>query len=219
MLFRVTLMALLVAAPALAQGSDCDALRRVLAVAARSNLDVGDLPHLEPQLCGGPRARTACQDLDAFWMLAMALEQPQEIVSALEAQRGLWCARGDEPSRALEWPGGSLLRTSRGTLTWPNGVMARNSSDSWFAPSGVMVRSSSGTLSYPTGVQARSSRGSWSLPSGVQVDEGRLASLACQANQAWCRFFLGELGQSGGVRRDFAQLGLGRLAGQADVRR
>ena len=171
MIARAALLAAVFAAPAFAQSSDCDALRRVLAIADRSSVSVGDLARLEPELCGRPVARgSTCQQLDAFWMLALALEQPAELVGGLEAQRAIWCGRGDEPVRPLQWPGGSTLRSSSGR---------------------------------------------WSLPSGELADEGRIAALACQADLQWCRFFFGEVQRSSGLHRDFAMLGLGRLAGQA----
>lgn len=216
MLARAVVVAAVVAAPAFAQASDCEALRRVLAIAHRAQVDAGDLARLEPQLCGAPATGgSTCAQLDAFWMLAMALEEPQATLSGLEAQRAVWCGRGEEPSRPLQWPGGGTLRSSTGTLSWPDGTMARSASGTWYASSGALVRSSSNTLYYPSGPIARSSSGRWSLPSGEFADEGRLAGLACQADMQWCRFFLAEARASGGTRRDFALLGLGRLAGRA----
>lgn len=204
---RLLLIIACLAAPAFADGEDCQAVRRALSLAANQNLATGDLPRLELQLCGRPE-RT-CQQLDAFWMLSLALEQPAEISSALEAQRGVWCGKDAEPTRPLQWPGGQVLRSTSGTLSWPSGTMARSSAGSWSAPEGTLVRSSSGSLSYPNGTLARSSSGRWSLPSGEFADEGRIASLACAADAQWCRFFLGEINRQSGVSRDFAQLGLG----------
>ena len=204
---RLILIVSLLAAPAFADGDDCQAVRRVLALAASQRLATGDLPKLEQQLCGRPQR--ACEQLEAFWMLSMALDQPAEISSALEAQRGVWCGKDTEPTRTLQWPDGEVLRTGSGTLSWPNGTMAQSSSGSWFSPAGVMVRSSTGSLSYPNGALARSTSGRWSLPSGELVDEGRIASLSCAQDSGWCRFFLGQLNREGGVVRDFAQLGLG----------
>lgn len=174
-----------------------------------------ELRHLELQACGRP-ARTACQQLEEFWMLSLALRQPQETTSALEAQRGVWCAREAEPARALQWPDGRQLRSTSGMLSWPDGTMARSSGGSWSAPNGRLVRSSSGTLTYPGGTLARSSSGRWSLPSGGFADEGRIASLACANEVQWCRFFLQESTRSTGVLRDFARLGLGLLASPED---
>ncbi len=218
MRLRALLVAACLAAPAVtfAQPSDCDAIRRVLAIAERYSLDVGDLLHLEPQLCGKPQGRVACQQLDEFWMLAMALEQPSETLNALEAQRAVWCGREDEPPRPLQWPNGATLRTSSGALSWPTGTLARSSGGTWSAPSGTMVRTSSGSLSYPSGTLARSSSGRWTLPNGTLAEEGRLAALACEQELSWCRFFLSEAAQSSGVRRDFALLGLARMAGPRD---
>lgn len=216
MLARAFAVVALLAAPAFADPSDCDAVRRVLSLAGRAEVDVGDLARLEARVCATAPARgETCRELDAFWMLATALERPQEELTALEAQRTVWCGRGGEPTRPLQWPGGTTLRSSSGTLTWPGGTMARTSSGAWYAPSGSLVRSSSGTLYYPSGPIARSSSGRWSLPSGELADEGRLAALACEGDLSWCRYFLGEAQQSSGVRRDFAMLGLGRLAGLA----
>jgi len=212
---RLLLVLCCLAAPALADDEDCRALRRVAALAASNGVDVGELARLQLRVCGRP-ARVACHQLEEFWMLSMALQQPREVTSVLEAQRSVWCARETEPARALEWPDGRQLRSSAGTFVWPDGTMARISSGSWFAPGGGLVRSSSGSLSYPGGAQARSGSGRWSLPSGVLADEGRIASLACAHEAQWCRFFLGEINSSEGVRRDFAQLGLGVLADQGD---
>jgi hypothetical protein len=128
----------------------------------------------------------------------------------------VWCASDAEPSRPLSWPDGAVLRSTSGTLSWSNGVQARSTSGSWSTPDGVMVRSSSGSLSYPRGTLARSSTGRWSLPSGELTDEGRIASLACARDLQWCRFFLGEASRSAGLSRDFAQLGVGILAGSND---
>lgn len=203
---RALLIISLLAAPALAD-DDCQAVRRVLALAANQRLATGELSKLEQQLCGRPQR--ACDQLEAFWMLSMALDQPAETSSALEAQRGVWCGKDTEPARTLQWPDGEVLRTSSGTLSWPNGTMAQSSSGSWFSPTGVMVRSSTGSLSYLNGTLARSSSGRWSLPSGELVDEGRIASLSCAQDAGWCRFFLGQLNREAGVVRDFAQLGLG----------
>ena len=175
----------------------------------------GKLSSLEPQLCGQP-TRSACQQLSDFWMLSMALREPQETSSALEAQRATWCSRDAEPLRPLQWPDGSVLRATSGTLSWPNGTMARTSSGSWSAPTGTMVRSATGSLSYPRGTIARSSSGRWSLPSGELTEEGRIASLACAVDRQWCRFFMGEINRTVGVNRDFAQLGLGLLAGREE---
>lgn len=215
MLARALVIAAVLAAPAFAQPSDCDAVRRVIALASRSDVDVGDLSRLEAHVCRAAPARgETCRELDAFWMLATALERSQEVLTALEAQRAVWCGRGDEPTRPLQWPGGTTLRSTSGTLTWPDGSMARTSSGAWYAPSGSLVRSSSATLYYPSGPMARGSSGRWSLPNGELADEGRVAALACEVDLQWCRYFLGEAQQSSGVRRDFAMLGLGRLAGR-----
>jgi len=212
---RALLIIALLSAPAFADVTDCDALHRTLTLAAQNNLDVGDLRRLEPQVCGRFSApRLACQQLTDFWMLSMALQQPKETISALEAQRAVWCEGDSEPVRPLQWPDGDVLRSTSGTLSWPNGTMARSSSGSWWAPDGVLVRSSSGSLSYPSGTLARSSSGRWSLPSGVLADEGRIASLACAKDQQWCRYFLGEASRSTGVSHDFALLGVGILAGR-----
>lgn len=210
---RLMLLVCCLAAPAFADEADCQALRRVLSLAAGSRVDVGELRRLEPQLCGRP-TRAACQQLGEFWMLSLALQQPVETSSALEAQRAVWCSREGEPSRPLQWPDGSVLRSGSGTLSWPNGTMARSSSGSWSAPNGTLVRSSSGSLSYPNGTLARWSSGRWSLPSGELAEEGRIASLACAADMSWCRFFLGEVNRAEGLMRDFAQLGLAQLAGR-----
>lgn len=207
---RLVLIFSCLAAPAFADETDCQALRRVISLAAENRVDVGDLRRLEPQLCGRP-TRAACQQLGDFWMLSMALQQPAETTSTLEAQRAVWCGRDGEPTRALQWPDGSVLRSTSGTLSWPNGTMARSSSGTWSAPSGTMVRSSSGSLSYPNGTLARSGSGRWSLPSGEFAEEGRIASLACKADMSWCRFFLGEVSRTDDLTRDFAQLGLGLL--------
>lgn len=210
---RALLISCLLAAPALAESDDCRALKRVLTLATDSNVDTGDLTRLDAQLCGQP-TRATCQQLEQFWMLSLALQQPQETTTALEAQRGVWCARDAEPTRPLQWPDGRTLRTTTGTLSWPNGTMARSSSGSWSAPTGTLVRSSSGSLSYPSGTLARSSSGRWSLPSGEQAEEGRIASLACTNDVHWCRFFLAEVNHTVSITRDFAQLGLGMLAGR-----
>lgn len=212
---RALLIFSFLAAPAFADDSDCVAIRRVLALSASSNLDVGRLSQLETQLCGQPM-HAACPQLNDFWMLSMALREHQETSSALEAQRATWCSRDAEPSRPLQWPDGAVLRTTSGTLSWPNGTMARSSSGSWSAPTGNLVRSGSGSLSYPRGTIARSSSGRWSLPSGELTEEGRIASLACAVDMQWCRFFLAEVSRTVGVTRDFAQLGLGLLAGRED---
>ena len=143
---RAALIFALLAAPAFADDADCQAVRRVLALANRSELDVGRLAQLEPRVCGQP-APTACEQLGDFWMLSMALKQPQETSSALEAERATWCSRAGEPTRMRQWPDGTVLRTTSGTLSWPNGTMARSSSGSWWSPEGVLVRSSSGSLS------------------------------------------------------------------------
>lgn len=213
---RLLLLLACFALPAFADDADCEALRRTLALAARASVDTGDLRRLEPQVCSRPVERAACQQLSDLWLLAMALAQPAETLSALEAQRSVWCGRESEPTRALQWPDGHLLRSTSGSLNWPNGVMARSTSGSWSSPEGVMVRSSSGSLSYPGGSLARSSSGRWSLPSGEQADEGRIASLACARDLQWCRFFLGEASRSTGLTRDFALLGVGILAGRED---
>lgn len=205
---RLLLIISCLSAPAFADAEECQAVRQVLALALRQNLNTGDLPRLEQQVCGKPEP-SACLQLEAFWMLSLALEQSQEVSSALEAQRGTWCGKNAQPSRPLQWPDGRVLRSSSGTLSWPDGTMARSSSGTWYAPTGTMVRSSSGSLSYPQGTQARSSSGRWSLPSGELAEEGRIASLACARDAAWCRFFLGELSRESGPSRDFAQLGLG----------
>lgn len=216
MSLRLLLILATLAAPALADTADCDAVRRTLTLAAQHNLDGADLRKLESQVCGRPVARVACQQLADFWMLSMALQQPKETISALEAQRAVWCEGDAEPVRALQWPDGDLLRSTSGSLSWPNGVLARSTSGSWWSPDGVMVRSSSGALTYPGGTLARSSSGRWSLPSGVQADEGRIASLACSRDQQWCRYFLGEASRTTGLSRDFALLGVGLLAGRED---
>lgn len=208
---RLLLILALLAAPAFADGEDCQAVRRTIALAVAQSLPTGELPRLEKEVCGAP-TRTTCQQLEAFWMLSLALETSPEVSSALEAQRGVWCGRDTEPVRALQWPGGQMLRTTSGTLSWPDGTMARSSSGSWYAANGTLVRSSSGSLSYATGTLARSSSGRWSLPSGELAEEGRIASLACAQDAAWCRFFLSELNREPGVTRDFAQLGLGLRA-------
>jgi hypothetical protein len=214
MVLRASLISLLFAAPALADSDDCKSLRRVLALATENNLDTGDLTRLEPQVCGRP-TRATCQQLEEFWMLSLALQQPASTTTALEAQRGVRCARDAEPTRALQWPDGQQLRSSSGTLYWPSGTMARSTSGSWSAPTGTLVRSSSGSLSFPTGTLARSSSGRWTLTTGEQAEEGRIASLACSNDVQWCRFFLGEVNHTVGVTRDFAQLGLAWLAGHA----
>lgn len=213
---RLLLILACLAAPAFADGSDCEALRRTLALAARAHLDTGDLRRLEPQVCGRPVERTACPQLSDLWMLSMALGQPSDTIAALEAQRSVWCSADADPARTLQWPDGSVLRSTTGSLSWPNGVMARSSSGTWSTPEGIMVRSSFGTLSYPGGTIARSSNGRWSLPSGDLADEGRIASLACAKDLQWCRFFLSEASRSDGVTRDFALLGVGILAGRGD---
>lgn len=207
---RLLLIISCLAAPALADGEDCQAVRRVLALSASQRLATGELSRLEAQVCG--RRERVCDQLEAFWMLSMALDQPAEISSALEAQRGVWCGKDTEPTRPLQWPAGELLRSSSGTLSWPDGTMAESSSGSWSSPTGVMIRSASGSLSYPTGTLARTSSGRWSLPSGELVEEGRMASLSCAQDAGWCRFFLGQLSREAGVVRDFAQLGLGLRA-------
>ncbi|MDP3156931.1 MAG: hypothetical protein Q8N23_29945 [Archangium sp.] len=208
---RSILICLVVAAPALAESDDCRAVKRVIALAASSNLDTGELSRLEVQHCGRP-SRAACQQLEEFWMLSLALQQPESTTTALEAQRGVWCGRETDPVRPLQWPDGQTLRSTSGTLSWPNGIIARSSSGSWSAPTGTLVRSSSGSLSYPNGSLARSSSGRWMLSSGEQAEEGRIASLACTNDVTWCRFFLGEINRTGGLSREFAQLGLGLLA-------
>ena len=215
MRLRLLLILSCLAAPALADEDDCRALRRVVTLAAGHGVDAAGLSGLEHRLCGRS-ARVACQQLEEFWMLSLALQQPRETTSVLEAQRAVWCGAQGEPVRALEWPDGQALRSTSGTLSWPSGSMARSSSGSWSAPSGTLVRSSSGSITYPGGTLARSSSGRWSLPSGLLADEGRIASLACAHEVQWCRFFLGELNRPAGVTRDFAQLGLGVLAGEKD---
>ncbi|MDP2275212.1 MAG: hypothetical protein Q8K32_30990 [Archangium sp.] len=53
----------------------------------------------------------------------------------------------------------------------------------------------------------------WVLRIGEwEAEEGRIASLACTNDVTWCRFFLGEINRTGGLSREFAQLGLGLLA-------
>lgn len=210
---RLLLILSCLSAPALADEEDCRAVRRAVTLAANNAVHVGDLASLELRVCSHP-PRAACQQLEEFWMLSMALQQPRETTSVLEAQRAVWCGREAEPTHALQWPDGQQLRSSSGTLSWPEGAIARSSSGSWSAPSGTLVRSSSGSLTYPGGMLARSSSGRWSLPSGALADEGRIASLACAHEVQWCRFFMGELNRPAGVTRDFAQLGLGMLAGQ-----
>lgn len=211
MLSRAILISLVAAAPVLAESDDCRAVKRVIALAANSNVETGDLSQLEVQQCGRP-SRAACQQLEAFWMLSLALQQPESTTTALEAQRGVWCARETDPTRPLQWPDGQPLRSTSGTLSWPDGTMARSSSGSWSAPSGTLVRSSSGSLSYPSGSLARSSSGRWMLSAGEQAEEGRIASLACTNDITWCRFFLSEVNRTVGLTREFAQLGLGVLA-------
>lgn len=211
MLARAILISLVVAAPALAESDDCRAVKRVRALAASSNVDTTGLSGLELQHCGRP-SRATCQQLEEFWMLSLALQQPESTTTALEAQRAVWCARETDPTRPLQWPDGQTLRSTSGTLSWPNETMARSSSGSWSAPTGTMVRSSSGSLSYPTGSLARSSSGRWMLSSGELAEEGRIASLACTNDVTWCRFFLAEIARTAGLAREFAQLGLGVLA-------
>lgn len=210
---RLLMILSLLAAPAFAD-TDCDAVRRTLALAQQGHFESGELRQLEAQVCSRPAGRVACQQLTDFWMLSMALQQPKETVAALEAQRAVWCERDVEPARPLQWPDGDVLRSTSGTLSWPSGVMARSSSGSWWSPDGVLVRSSSGSLTYPGGTLARSSSGRWSLPSGVMADEGRIASLACAKDLQWCRYFLNEASRSTGVSHDFALLGVGLLAGR-----
>lgn len=210
---RPLLLLCCLAAPAFADDADCQALRRVLSLAANAQVDVGALSGLEPQVCGRP-TRETCQQLGEFWMLSLALGQPQETVAVLEAQRAVWCSRDGEPARALQWTDGRVLRSTTGTLSWPDGTMARSSSGTWSSPEGRMVRSSSGSLLYPQGPIARSTSGRWSLPSGEFTEEGRIASLACAHDVQWCRFFLGEVARPPSITRDFAQLGLGVLAGR-----
>ena len=212
---RALVILALVASPALAD-SDCEAVRRTLTLASRHNVDVGGLRQLEPRVCSAVLKPTpsTCEQLSEFWMLAMALKQPGELISALEAQRAVWCDREAEPARMLQWPEGNMLRSTTGTLSWPNGVIARSATGSWSSPEGVLVRSSSLALSYPGGGQARSSSGRWSLQSGELTDEGRIASLACSNDLQWCRFFLSEASRSTGAAHDFAMLGLGVLAGR-----
>lgn len=216
---RALLLALsLAAAPALAQSDDCSTLRRALALAERAGVDSGELWRLERQACAPAQPSPGggvCQQLDAFWILSLALGEGEAITGTLEAQRGVWCSRPDEPTRPLQWSNGATLRSTTGTLSWPNGTIARSTSGSWYADSGTMVKSSSGTLYYPSGSQARSSSGRSMLPSGELADEGRIAALACQADTSWCRYFLDAARGSSGVRRDFASLGLGILAGRA----
>lgn len=216
---RVLLLSLcLAAAPSLAQPDDCSTIRRTLALAERAGVDSGELWRLERQACTPAQPSAGggvCQQLDAFWILSLALGEGAEISGTLEAQRGVWCSRPDEPTRPLQWSNGATLRSSTGTLSWPNGTIARRSSGSWYADSGTMVKSSSGALYYPNGTQARSSSGRSMLPSGETADEGRIAALACQADASWCRYFLDAARGSSGVRRDFAMLGLGVLAGRA----
>lgn len=208
---RILLISLCFAAPALAQSEDCKAVRLTISLAADSMIETSELSRLAAQVCGRP-TRAACQQLDEFWMLSVALLQPQSTINAIEAQREVWCARDDEPTRALQWPDGQTLRTSTGTMHWSNGSIARSSTGAWSAPSGTMVRSSTGSLSFPSGSIARSSSGRWMLSSGEFADEGRIASLACYKEQSWCRFFMGEMKSGSPLHREFAQLGLAILA-------
>lgn len=203
---------------AFAQADDCASLRRALALAQQAGVNSGDLWRLEQQRCQAPSPGVrgdACVQLDAMLMLSQALSLDGEVPPGLEAQRGVWCGRGDEPARVLQWPSGATLRTSSGALYWPNGALARSVTGAWYAPSGTLVKSATGMLSYPNGGLMRTTTGRTSLPSGEQADEGRLAALACQQNLGWCRYFLGEA-RGTGDRRDFALLGLGLLAGRAD---
>jgi hypothetical protein len=202
---------------ALAQSDDCTTLRRALSIAQQAGVDTGDLSRLERQRCQSTPASTGatCQHLDAFLMLALATGADSDITGTLEAQRGVWCNRSDEPTRTLQWSNGSTLRTSSGTFYWPSGAQARGTSGTWFASTGATVKSPSGTLYYPSGQILRSSSGRVHLPSGEQTDEGRLAALACRAETQWCRFYL-DAGRGAGTRQDFALLGLGLLAGRAD---
>ena len=208
---RIFLISLCFAAPALAQSEDCKAVRRTISLAADAWIETSELSRLEAQVCGRP-TRAACQQLDEFWMLAVALRQAQSTINAIEAQREVWCARDDEPSRPLQWPDGQTLRSSTGTISWSNGSIARSTTGSWSAPSGTMVRSSTGSLSFPSGSLARSSSGRWMLSTGESADDGRIASLACYKDQSWCRFFMGEMKTGSPLHRDFAQLGLAILA-------
>lgn len=208
---RVLLISLCFAAPALAQSEDCKAVRRTITLAGEAMIETSDLSWLEGQICGRPR-RTACQQLDELWMLSVALLQPQSTTGALEAQREVWCATDSEPTRALQWADGQVLRSTSGTMHWPNGSIARSTSGTWSAPSGTMVRSSSGSLSFPSGSLARSTSGRWMLSTGETADEGRIASLACARDQRWCRFFMAEMKGGSTLHREFAQLGLAILA-------
>lgn len=215
---RVLLLSFCVAAlPSFAQADDCSTVRRTLALAERSGIDSGELWRLEKQTCAPaqPVGGGTCQQLDAFYMLALALGESAEVTSALEAQRGIWCSRPDEP-RTLQWTTGATLRSSSGTLYWPNSATARSSSGTWYADNGAMVKSASGAVFYANGGQARSFSGRSMLPSGEMADEGRIAALACQADASWCRYFLDAARGSSGLRRDFAMLGLGVLAGRAE---
>lgn len=209
----------LAALPAFAQAEDCASVRRTLQLAQSFNVESGELWRLERRLCAPPSQQAStgetCQQLDAFWVLAMATGEPDDITSALEAQRGVWCGRGEEPRGTLQWPDGSTLRSSSGTLYWRNAVTARTTSGTWYTSSAVVARSASGTLYYPSGNQARTSSGRSMLPNGEYADEGRIASLACAVDQSWCRYFLDVARSSSGVRREFALIGLGRLAGRA----
>jgi hypothetical protein len=215
----LTVLLPLVALPALAQAEDCATVRRTLQLAQSFNVDAGELWRLERRVCAPPSQQGAsgetCHQLDALWVLAMAAGEPDETASALEAQRGVWCGRGDEPRGPLQWPDGSTLRSSSGTLYWRNGMTARSTSGTWHVSSGAVVRSPSGSLSYPSGSQARTSSGRTMLPNGDFADEGRIAALACAADPSWCRYFLDVARSSSGVRREFAFIGLGRLAGRA----
>lgn len=202
---------------AFAQSDECSTLRRALAIAEQAGVNSGDLARLERQRCQGSAVSSGatCEQLDSFLMLALATGASSDITGTLEAQRGVWCNRSDEPTRTLQWSNGSTLRTSGGTYYWPSGATARGTSGTWFASTGATVKSPSGTLYYPTGQVMRSSSGRVHLPTGEQADEGRIAALACRVDTQWCRFFL-DAGRGTGTRQDFALLGLGMLAGRAD---
>jgi hypothetical protein len=208
------LLVALLSAPALADFTDCEAVRRTIAIATRRNVEVTGLRQLEPQVCAATANHATCDQLSEFWMLAMALREPSDVISTLQAQRATWCDTDAEPAGSILWNDGSMLRSPGGTLTWPNGSIARSTAGNWWSPESVRVRSESGVITWPNGNPARSASGRWTLPSGMPTDEGRLASLACSTDLQWCRFFLAEASHSAGVHRDLALLGLGVLAGR-----
>lgn len=165
MRLAITLLALAtlssLATPALAQGPNCQAVRRTRILARASGLDGPNLAALERVTCGG------IADLRAL----LLVERPSEDCLRLTTMHAL--------AAAVESPDADLIDGTRvavcraGNLgeldEWPNGRRIR-SGTAWVYPNGQRFSGVGHVMLYPTGDTARRGDGTWQYPNGRTVD-------------------------------------------------